>query len=332
MSTLEMIGSILRKIKERKEANIAEAQVEELYEMLTLIKKYNAELAFPLQFFHKHMNDVKEFLKIKSRDELYEFVKTENIINDQIFIGSRIYNAIAFKEVIQPKIEEHHNVLAQKQNRLIYKDEYGDYKFDKWQKELNKYFKEKIDIPLFSFYEKTSELREYLYSINRRDDFEFISLSYHYLVHDCEGMSEYCDMIDNYIDAVATSEEANNEVPMSGHDYEFHLSTRVNEETSWTAEVTRGSGDQGADLIITYQDITAIVQAKYYTSKVGNKAVQEALSAQQFYNAGMAFVVTNSFFTDSAIELAEQTGVYLFQEDGFIEALQSFDDVELDED
>ena len=78
-------------------------------------------------------------------------------------------------------------------------------------------------------------------------------------------------------------------------------------------ELTPKVGDQGADLILTDQDMNEriVVQCKHYSSAVGNKAVQEALSAKEFYKADKAIVVTNSTFTKSAKELAVRAGVEL---------------------
>lgn len=67
--------------------------------------------------------------------------------------------------------------------------------------------------------------------------------------------------------------------------------------------------------------MSIIIQTKYYADKVGNSAVQEAFSAKKFYGADLAFVISNSGFTKSAIELADATGVKLLSDDELMDFL-----------
>lgn len=76
--------------------------------------------------------------------------------------------------------------------------------------------------------------------------------------------------------------------------------------------LTPKTGDQGADLIIIKDDVKTIIQAKYYSGNVGNGAIQQVVAAKKFYNADKARVITNSSFTQSAIELAEANDVELW--------------------
>ena len=73
--------------------------------------------------------------------------------------------------------------------------------------------------------------------------------------------------------------------------------------------------DMGADLILERRGIRSVVQAKSYSGSVGVKAVQEVVAAKSYYKAREAFVVTNSTFTKSAIDLAEANGVSLWDGD-----------------
>lgn len=71
------------------------------------------------------------------------------------------------------------------------------------------------------------------------------------------------------------------------------------------------SGDQGADLILSGNKGRIAVQAKRYSSKVSNKAVQEVVASKALYKCTEGLVVTNNYFTNSAIELAEANGIGL---------------------
>lgn len=89
--------------------------------------------------------------------------------------------------------------------------------------------------------------------------------------------------------------------------YLKHIFTRLGYES----DLTKGSGDQGADLILKKNGLSFVVQAKYYEKPVGNKAVQEAAAALKFYGANRAVVVTNSRYTKGAEALAKRNQVIL---------------------
>ena len=79
------------------------------------------------------------------------------------------------------------------------------------------------------------------------------------------------------------------------------------------AEKTPITGDQGVDLIL-YNDKGAkiAVQCKRNKNSIGNKAIQEAYAGKLFYGCHVAIVLTNNVFTPSAIDLADKTGVILW--------------------
>ena len=81
----------------------------------------------------------------------------------------------------------------------------------------------------------------------------------------------------------------------------------------YEAQTTKLAGDQGADLIIKRLNskISIAVQAKNNVGKVTNRAVQEVVASITYYGANRGLVITNSFFTKSAIELAEVNNVDL---------------------
>ena len=82
-------------------------------------------------------------------------------------------------------------------------------------------------------------------------------------------------------------------------------------DRGWNCESTPKSGDQGADIIARRGPITIVFQCKDYKSSVGNDAVQQINAAKTFYGADLAAVITNSKYTSSAIQLAENLGVKL---------------------
>lgn len=77
-------------------------------------------------------------------------------------------------------------------------------------------------------------------------------------------------------------------------------------------EVTRGSGDQGVDILCEKDCVTYAIQCKRFESMVGNSAVQEVFAGRQLYSRNVGVVMTSSHFTHAARELADATGVALW--------------------
>jgi restriction system protein len=101
---------------------------------------------------------------------------------------------------------------------------------------------------------------------------------------------------------------------MDGHDFEHYLAPLF-ERLGYRAEVTKGSGDFGADLILRKKGKKYVVQAKRYSGSIGVSAVQEVVGALGYYKAHGAMVVTNNYFTPAAEELAKHNRVQLIDRD-----------------
>ena len=97
---------------------------------------------------------------------------------------------------------------------------------------------------------------------------------------------------------------------LSGSDFE-NLLYRLFTAMGYAVQKTGKTGDQGGDLIANMNGQRIVIQAKCYSSTVGNAAVQEAVAAQKFYDCNKVMVVTNSSFTKEAIELAKVNNVEL---------------------
>ena len=97
---------------------------------------------------------------------------------------------------------------------------------------------------------------------------------------------------------------------LSGIEFENYLKSLF-ENMGYTVEMTKTTGDYGADLIITKKNKSTIVQAKCYNHTVGVKAVQEIISARNHYKIYDAMVVTNNYFSREAENLAVESDVTL---------------------
>ncbi|WP_293914102.1 restriction endonuclease [Deinococcus sp.] len=102
---------------------------------------------------------------------------------------------------------------------------------------------------------------------------------------------------------------------LSHRDLELHVAAVLDALPGWRAQATRGSSDQGADVIATSPtQVIVAIQVKHYPQRnVGNKAVQEIVASKAIYRASEAVVFTSGpGYTASARELAKANGVRLW--------------------
>jgi restriction system protein len=107
---------------------------------------------------------------------------------------------------------------------------------------------------------------------------------------------------------------------MDGIQFEHYLKELFKSQ-GYIVEVTKASGDFGADLILKSKEKKIVVQAKRYANNVGIKAVQEISAAMKYYNAHECWVVTNSYFTKAAETLASTVHVRLIDRNELIDTI-----------
>ncbi len=101
----------------------------------------------------------------------------------------------------------------------------------------------------------------------------------------------------------------------SGEEFEQYCA-RLLERNGYTkVKTTPGSGDHGVDLLAEKDHLTFAFQCKYYSSPVGNAAVQQVYSGKSIYKRNIGVVITNSTFTKQAIDDAEKLGILLWDGD-----------------
>lgn len=103
---------------------------------------------------------------------------------------------------------------------------------------------------------------------------------------------------------------------MDGYEFEVFMK-KVYESLGYSVHHTPHSRDQGADLILTSNEgIRTAVQLKRYSHKVSNDAVQQVLGAKGYHRCTKGMVVTNSYYTDSAVQLAKTNDINIVDRDG----------------
>ncbi len=105
---------------------------------------------------------------------------------------------------------------------------------------------------------------------------------------------------------------------LEGHDFEYYCADILRERGFEDVEVTKGSGDFGADILAERDGVTYAIQCKCYDKPVGVHAVQEAYAGRDYYDRQVAAVMTNQYFTEPAVKLAKKLKVLLWDR-GYIE-------------
>ncbi len=115
---------------------------------------------------------------------------------------------------------------------------------------------------------------------------------------------------------------------MDGDSFQ-ELVAQLLERTGYTdVEVTGKSGDQGGDVLAKKDGQSIVIQAKRYSidRKVSNSAVQEAYSAKAYYNADVGTVITNTLYTKGAKDLAQKTGIILWDRQDLTKFIARYND------
>ena len=99
---------------------------------------------------------------------------------------------------------------------------------------------------------------------------------------------------------------------LTGFEFEEYMAQVLRDNGFRHVEVTVECGDQGVDILAVRGGKTYAIQCKNYAGAVGNAAVQEAYAGAEYYGCDVPAVVCPTMFTASARELAESTGVELW--------------------
>lgn len=208
-------------------------------------------------------------------------------------------------ELIDNIIEEHKRALLVRYSQLLQCDPYGNVDISGFEKEKKYFYKNVFLTSLLNF------------NIDLKGD----DINY-------EEFSKYFDDI-----FVKLKESDLGQMHYQGHTSE-NLSPidferkclNILEGIGWTGRLTKGSGDNGIDIIAEKNSLKAVFQCKLYNSPVGIKAVQEIFAGKRYERADIAAVVTNLRYTDSAIKMAKICNVMLLH----IYDVNNFDDLVID--
>lgn len=118
----------------------------------------------------------------------------------------------------------------------------------------------------------------------------------------------------------------NNVDKLDGFEFERYLRAHFRNK-GYKVELTPLQQDYGVDLVLIKGKDRIAVQAKRYNHEAGYKvnyrAVQEVAAGKAYYNCSKGIVVTNSFFTNSARELAKVNQIDLWDRKRLIQEFQA---------
>jgi restriction system protein len=217
-------------------------------------------------------------------------------------------NYAAFDQAIE-LLTPHILTLIVKRSQTVYKDDYGNEKFERWLQEID-YFIDNVlvkgdlvnqflnesetigrDIP-----EKTTEILRLLAEMKlsaRKGMRGLVDHRVNLAISEGIGQIEKTDVAD-----------------IDGISFEHHCADMLR-NSGWEARVTQSSADQGIDIIASRGGMKGVFQCKKYSQPVGNSAVQEVIAGKVFERASFAVVVSNNSYTQSARQLANAAGVHL---------------------
>ena len=107
---------------------------------------------------------------------------------------------------------------------------------------------------------------------------------------------------------------------MEGRDFEYFCADLLQKRGFLEVEVTKGSGDNGVDILAEKDGVTYAIQCKRYEEPVGVKAVQEVYAGRDYYDRMVGVVMSNQYFTKGAVEMARKLKIMLWDR-GYLEEM-----------
>lgn len=223
-----------------------------------------------------------------------------------------------YLEALRACIDQHIDTLARKRSTLIQQDDYGVIDASAWERERVYFVKRVLTPALASALQQRGGERHARYL---RADAKPEALGGMSFAGDGRRAPMVCrDEIEARVTARQIQRDAEGTpgfVPSApsaaGLEFE-HYCAAVLSAAGWQARVTSASGDQGVDVIAERGGFRLAVQCKWYSSPVGNEAVQQVTAGLPFYGAHAGVVVSNAGYTSAAKQLATATGVLLLHD------------------
>lgn len=269
--------------------------------------------------------------------------------------ASNNFSWIAIKELLK-YVEQYFDVLNTKYKQYVYVNEWGEkIGEEKFQEAIDHFFdivrgKIRTNNNAYRNTEECQKLKivatkKYLVDIDNTDkythpcDIELYNFDNNFANKhqkeiiekfkevgiDYKNLASYGDiegLIESYIEGLIEKHNEKHNKKISPIDYEKQIAIQL-KDLGFNARTTKGSGDQGADVLANKDGVKFAIQCKMYSKPVGNKAVQEVNAARDYYKCDYGVVITNSSYTPAARKAANACGVILLT-DKQIDKLEEF--------
>lgn len=241
----------------------------------------------------------------KAQYAAYEYLIEEEILNgaEKEYIEFIEFNKI-FNMVIRPGIGEECNEYIENQTIISY------------EKSLD----ELIEDTKFNYYNKEKLVRAKITTKLKKEERLLTIFNDIYKIQYLTKKIENAKIRQSLIKEEKKAKNINIDL-LSGVEFEDFLCSLF-EKNGYFCQKTKASGDQGIDIIATKEDEVIAIQAKRYSSSVGNHAIMEAVAGKNYYNANTCMVITNNVFTNAAVELARANNVILWDRKELLNRMQ----------
>lgn len=108
----------------------------------------------------------------------------------------------------------------------------------------------------------------------------------------------------------------------TGIQFEQYIMGLLKKEGYSNIRPTKTSGDYGVDITAEKNGLKCAIQCKRFHNNIPIKAIQEIKAGKTYYKCDKAMVITNSYYTQNAKNLASSTGVQLFDRDDLIRIIK----------
>lgn len=109
---------------------------------------------------------------------------------------------------------------------------------------------------------------------------------------------------------------------LTGFEFELLIQKLLIKSGYHHVKITQASGDYGIDLLAKKNHITYGFQCKRYQRNIGVSAIQQAYGGISYYHLDRAIVITNSYFTKAAYQLASVNDILLIDRSKLLKMLK----------
>lgn len=107
---------------------------------------------------------------------------------------------------------------------------------------------------------------------------------------------------------------------LDGWSFEQYCSSLL-QKIGYTSVVTKGSNDYGGDILAEKENIKYVIQCKRYNEAISAKPIGEVLRSIKHYKCEKGIILTNNYFTNNAIEEANDCDIELWDRNKLIKML-----------